>query len=62
MNLRSLYKRILCLSSGLASFALIPARASDNPINFEDVIGLRVDVEDSTGEDCSGVGGMDNSR
>ena len=55
-------KRIFCLFSGLVAFALLPARASENPINFDDVIGLRVDVEDSTGEDCSGVGGMDNSR
>jgi RHS repeat-associated protein len=54
-------KRIFCLFSGLVAFALLPARASENPINFDDVIGLRVDVEDSTGEDCSGVGGMDNS-
>ncbi len=46
------YKRILCIFSGLAAFALVPAKASDNPINFNDAIGLTVEVEDS--ENCDG--------
>lgn len=48
------YKRIFCLFSGLAAFALLPARASDNPINFEDAIGLTVEVEDSSEPECGG--------
>ena len=43
---------IFHIFSGLVSFALMPARASDNPINFNDAIGLTVNVKDSA--NCSG--------
>ncbi len=45
-------RNILHIFSGIVTFALMPARASDNPINFNDVIGLTVEVEDS--ENCNG--------
>ncbi len=45
-------RSILHLFSGLVTFALMPARASDNPINFNNVIGLTVEVEDSA--NCDG--------
>jgi hypothetical protein len=47
-------KRNFCLFSSLVTFALLPARASDNPINFDDAIGLTVEVEDSAEPECGG--------
>jgi YD repeat-containing protein len=45
-------RSILPLFSFFVSFALMPTRASDNPINFNDAIGLTVEVENS--KNCNG--------
>ena len=42
----------MLISCGFVASALISVRASDNPINFNDAIGLTVEVEDSM--NCNG--------